>query len=424
MKDAAAVVGIGTTEFAKSLEDSERAWRLRGHRRRPRRRRHRARRGRRAVVLLDGDHRGDRHRPQHGLRRHHLLRQGPLRRRARGAEWSARRPWRWPPASATWRWPGGAASGCAIQSRPWAGVSRTGAGRPAALEPPVGAAATGGRDRACSTRRYMHEYGTDTRPSGQRGRSPLRRHANDNPAAVMDDKPDDPRGLHGGPLDQSEPLCLFDNCLETDGACAVVITSAERARDLPQPPALVHAWAQSLPAQHQTMTNYFCDDPLRGPAWALRGQALVRSPMSARRRRRGPALRRVQPSGDPVARGLRLLRTRRRRRLHRRRRASRSADGLPVNTSGGGMTEAYLHGFNLIVEAVRQIRGTSHQPGTRRRVLPVHLGRGRPHRSAAVQERPVIPNDRLRERGDDRSALLLPALDEESAPFFEYAATR
>ena len=32
---------------------------------------------------------------------------------------------------------------------------------------------------------------------------------------------------------------------------------------------------------------------------------------------------------------------------------------LPVNTSGAGMSEAYVHGFNLVTEGVRQVRGTS-----------------------------------------------------------------
>ena len=41
----------------------------------------------------------------------------------------------------------------------------------------------------------------------------------------------------------SEPLCLFDNCLETDSAAAVVIVSAERAKDLRQPPAYVRVGA-------------------------------------------------------------------------------------------------------------------------------------------------------------------------------------
>jgi acetyl-CoA acetyltransferase len=39
--------------------------------------------------------------------------------------------------------------------------------------------------------------------------------------------------------------------------------------------------------------------------------------------------------------------------------APRASDSLPVNTNGGLIGEAYLHGMNLITEAVRQIRGTS-----------------------------------------------------------------
>ena len=149
-------------------------------------------------------------------------------------------------------------------SRPWSQVNQRITGhwqwsRPFGLLRPVD-------EIAVLTRRYMHEFGA-TREHLANVAVAFRKHANRNPNATMYDKPltreqyMDARWI-------SEPLCLFDNCLETDGALAVVIVSAERAKDLPQPPAYVHAFAQSIPQQHQVMTNYFNDDPLLGPSYA------------------------------------------------------------------------------------------------------------------------------------------------------------
>ena len=132
-------------------------------------------------------------------------------------------------------------------SRPWAQVSDRLAGhqqwsRPFGLLRPVD-------EIAMLTRRAMHEYGY-TRDHLANVALAFRKHAERNPNATMGHKPltreqyMDARWI-------SEPLCLFDNCLETDGALAVVITSAERARDLPQPPVYIHAFAQSIPREHQ-----------------------------------------------------------------------------------------------------------------------------------------------------------------------------
>lgn len=243
----------------------------------------------------------------------------------------------------------------AAVSRPWAQVAQrvTGAGqwsRPWGLLRPVD-------EIAMLARRYMHEYGL-TREQLAEVALAFRAHANRNPAAMMHHKPLD--------LEQylaarwiCEPLCLYDNCLESDGAVALVVVSAERARDLPQPTVLVHSFAQGLNRQHQTMTNYFRDDPLEGPAWAcsrlLWQNADIRPddvdvaqlydafspliPLSLE----GYGFCKRGEAGDFLAAG----------------EIAWPKGKLPVNTSGGGMSEAYVHGINLISEGVRQLRGTS-----------------------------------------------------------------
>ncbi len=254
-------------------------------------------------------------------------------------------------AAVAWR----ARKRAAKTSRPWAQVSQRITGhwqwsRPFGLLRPVD-------EIAILTRRYMHEFGA-TREQLANVALAFRKHANRNPNATMHEKTLS--------LEQylaarwiSEPLCLFDNCLETDGALAVVLVSAERARDCAQPPVYVHAFAQSIPMQHQVMTNYFCDDPLVGPSYACARLLWERSDF--------------KPADVPVAQlydafsPLIPLSLEGYGFCARGEGAAFTENGalewphgrLPTNTSGGGMSEAYVHGFNLVLEGVRQMRGTS-----------------------------------------------------------------
>jgi len=210
---------------------------------------------------------------------------------------------------------------------------------------------------ALLTRRYMHEYGA-TRDHLANVALAFRKHANRNPAAQMYEKELTRDGYMSARW-ISEPLCLFDNCLETDGALAVVVTSAERARDARQPPVLIHAFGQGLPAQHQTMINFFCDNPLRGPAWTCASRLWANSELRPDDIDCAQIYDAFSPLIPLSLEGYGFC--------GRGEGAAFSEDGalewpggrLPTNTSGGSLSEAYVHGFNLVVEGVKQMRGSS-----------------------------------------------------------------
>ncbi|GAA2637734.1 lipid-transfer protein [Streptomyces axinellae] len=206
------------------------------------------------------------------------------------------------------------------------------------------------------TRRYMHEYGA-TRDHLFNVALACRNRANQNPAAMMYERPLT-REMYMTARWISEPLCLFDNCLETDGALACVLVSADRARDCRRRPVYVHSVAQGLPAQHHGMVNYWNQDPLQGPAWTAAQQLWKSADL-------GPQdvdVAQIYDAFTPLiplslegygfcGRGEGAAFT--------EGGALEIGGRLPLNTSGGGLSEAYVHGFNLITEGVKQLRGTS-----------------------------------------------------------------
>jgi acetyl-CoA acetyltransferase len=205
-------------------------------------------------------------------------------------------------------------------------------------------------------RRYMHEYGA-TRDHLANIAIACRSMANENPNAIMRDRPLT-RDEYMNARWISEPLCLYDNCLESDGALACVVVPAERATDCPNRPVYIHAASQGISREQNSMANFYCDDPLDGPGWAAARALWSRSDLT--------------PKDVPVAQiydaftPLILLSLEAYGFCPRGEAPAFTEDGglerggrLPINTSGGGLSEAYVHGFNLINEGVRQMRGSS-----------------------------------------------------------------
>jgi acetyl-CoA acetyltransferase len=228
---------------------------------------------------------------------------------------------------------------------------------------------------AMLARRYLHEFGA-TRDHLANVALAARRHANNNPAAVMHDRPLTREEYHAARW-ISEPLCLYDNCLETDGALACVVVSADRARDCRRRPVYVHAAAQGLPAQHHTMVNYWNDDPLLGPSWACADRLWKNADVTPEDVDVAQIYDAFTPLVPLSLEGYRFC--------GRGEGAAFTEDGglevggrLPFNTSGGGLSEAYVHGFNLITEGVRQLRGESPNQVPDAEVCLVTAGEGVP----------------------------------------------
>jgi acetyl-CoA acetyltransferase len=161
----------------------------------------------------------------------------------------------------------------------------------------------------------------------------------------------------------SDPLCLLDYTMETDGAIAVITTSAERARDLKQPPVYIMAaaaggdgrWGPGLYHYFQMPDEYFASSghrPVAKRLYEMAGVgpkdvdvALLYDHFSSM------VLMQIEDYGFcPIGEGGRFV-----------------ADGairygtgsIPVNTHGGHLSEAYIMGFTHVREAVEQLRGAA-----------------------------------------------------------------
>ncbi|KUL48820.1 lipid-transfer protein [Streptomyces sp. NRRL F-4489] len=204
---------------------------------------------------------------------------------------------------------------------------------------------------AMAAQRYLHAYGLTPEAFGHVAVTD-RRHAARNPAAYFHGKPIT-LADHAASRWIAEPLRLLDCCQETDGAQALVVTSAERARDLPHPPALITAAAQGAGRAQEQMTSFYRDDLTGLPEMNVVARQLWRTSGLT------PADIDVAILYDHFTPFV-LMQLEEFGFCGRGEAADFvAADALPLNTHGGQLGEAYLHGMNGLAEAVRQLRGTS-----------------------------------------------------------------
>jgi len=203
---------------------------------------------------------------------------------------------------------------------------------------------------AFAWRRYMYRYGA-TREALATLALNSRRNANLNPRAFFYSTPMSRDDYFNARM-IAEPLCLFDCDVPVDGCVALIVTTADRARDLRNQPAYIAGYGQNTARRrallYYTLDDYMaCGGSLAQKLWSSAG--LGPRDMDAAQLYDGfnpSTLYWLEAAGfcgegegaDFVAGGRIAL-----------------EGELPINTFGGSLSEGRMHGMGHIAEAVRQV---------------------------------------------------------------------
>jgi len=210
---------------------------------------------------------------------------------------------------------------------------------------------------AMFTKRWMYETGATREQLGAVA-IVSRENAVRNPRAMF----------YGRPLTMEEylssgmmcdPFTLHDTCLENDGSVALIVTSADRAKDLKQKPAYITGVGEGTGWDSYCMTSFYRPE-IGIPEMEETGKDLF-------------AMADMKPSDIQVAQLYDAFTSLVPMQLEALGFVKKGEGGafceggdrirptgqLPINTAGGMLSEAYIHGMNGIAEGVRQIRGTA-----------------------------------------------------------------
>ncbi|MDQ2736255.1 MAG: acetyl-CoA acetyltransferase [Pseudomonadota bacterium] len=209
---------------------------------------------------------------------------------------------------------------------------------------------------AMRVRRFMHDHGVRQEAFRSIALASYH-HAQANPRAVMYGKPLD-EGKYDASRWIAEPFHLYDCCMENDGAAALILVPADRAKEFRHVPVYVLGAASG--------SGYRAGaHPHNAPEYASAGFASV-APELYRMAGIAPADIGAVQSYENFTGGVAMALAE--HGFFEPEEANEflvlenlvaPSGKLPLNTSGGNLAECYMHGFELVLEAVRQVRGTS-----------------------------------------------------------------